>query len=340
MTKPITHHKGTTSNMQQHCERKHASLWEQAQKGEYEARLSHTTVTLHQTLNRTGPLTQDALKRAIVRHEVMDTVPLNQSSSPWLRQLLVLAGCRINIPSREPVRRFLVQYYQEEKDKLKAILARVSNKVHLTIDCWSSRNLKAFMSVTATWMTEGEWTIQDVLLDFRPLEGSHAAEFLLAELIAVLDDWDLHKKLGCITTDNAKENPRMCRLYEEARAAGLEPWSAGLDFWSASECHMRCLAHVINLACKDVMTDPAVASVLNKVNSNVSAIKRTPRRLNSYKAVCAAQVPPVKFEVMTRATETRWNSAHVLFVQFLQAKRAIKAWNANELQSNYEDENG
>jgi hypothetical protein len=97
------------------------------------------------------------------------------------------------------------------------------------------------------------------------VKGEHTRERLAEITIKLLEELKLKHKLFAITGDNANNNGTLCyyliqRLREEYddRLSLVQPrirFHGKLSF-------IRCLAHVINLICKDVLSSLKAGSVI------------------------------------------------------------------------------
>jgi hypothetical protein len=78
-------------------------------------------------------------------------------------------------------------------------------------------------------------------LSFKQLKGRHTGKRLSKEVLDILIEFDLAEKLFCITTDNAGNMGKLMKcLSKRLRKQGIN--------WDASENHISCLNHVLNLA--------------------------------------------------------------------------------------------
>ena len=90
------------------------------------------------------------------------------------------------------------------------------------------------------------------------LPGAHSGENMAAVVLDMLQELDIAPKLLTVTGDNAGNNGTMCdTLYvelsksydNEDREFRLKP----LMRFHGRPSFIRCLAHVINLICKDIL---------------------------------------------------------------------------------------
>ncbi|CAI5477899.1 unnamed protein product [Closterium sp. Yama58-4] len=88
----------------------------------------------------------------------------------------------------------------------------LAGRVTLTTDIWTSENNVVFMVVTAHRVTS-DFQLQQMVIDFRPLEGRHTGDKIATELEEVIGEWALGGgEFFGVTTDNAENNNRAVRL--------------------------------------------------------------------------------------------------------------------------------
>ncbi len=122
----------------------------------------------------------------------------------------------------------------------------------LAVDCWSSPNKKAFIAITAYYISE-DWKYKEVLLAFELLTGSHTRQNLAMVVKRVLDQFNLTDRLLAITTDNASNKSTMRKTLQ------LVLSSRHNVAWNAEVAKISCLAHVLNLSAKALLLAVKVA---------------------------------------------------------------------------------
>jgi hypothetical protein len=79
------------------------------------------------------------------------------------------------------------------------------------------------------------------LLAFQQLQGSHTGDYLANIVLSVLEEFDITKKLFCITSDNAGNNGTLVRTLEDLL---MDRHSI---HWDHEKNYIRCIAHIINI---------------------------------------------------------------------------------------------
>jgi hypothetical protein len=124
---------------------------------------------------------------------------------------------------------------------------RQQDKTSLTLDCWTSPNAKAFMGITAHYIDD-DWKPQSLVLAFVHLDSQHAGEDLCEALVAACEQFNILPELLGITTDNAANIDKLLACFEQACL------DRGVTF-DKKEQHVRCAAHVINLAVQALLRE-------------------------------------------------------------------------------------
>ena len=120
---------------------------------------------------------------------------------------------------------------------------------------WTSPNRKPIFAIIGHWYTP-DFQEREEVLEFIEVIGEHTREHLVKLVEKLLQELKLKHKLFAITSDNASNNSTLCyhlfqRLKEEYddRPSVIRP---RMRFYRKSS-FIRCLAHIINLICKDVL---------------------------------------------------------------------------------------
>ena len=78
-------------------------------------------------------------------------------------------------------------------------------KLSISLDCWTSPFQQAFMAITGYFLDQN-WEYREVLLGFKPLEGTHSGENLALVLSTILKQHQIINRIIAITTDNTLNN--------------------------------------------------------------------------------------------------------------------------------------
>lgn len=138
------------------------------------------------------------------------------------------------------IRSDLFVTYKEQVDNLKGQVKEIPGKISITMDGWTSKNVLPFLAIRAHWLDK-QWNYKSELLDFAYIEGSHSGITFKDLFLNALSRLDIPlEKILSITVDNVTSNDTFFEALEEL---GMPE----------DEHHVRCLAHIINLAVQDIL---------------------------------------------------------------------------------------
>lgn len=162
------------------------------------------------------------MHKRLLEFIVLTSQPFTIVDDKSFRSLLLYLNESADIPSSSTVKRAFVSLYEEEKLKMKNLLAvwlilffniynsdgfllfqETTGKISFIIDGWTSSTQSCFHGVIAQWVDE-HWKLRSCILDLRILEGSHTGENLCKSFMETLTEFDVCKKLLAVTTDNAE----------------------------------------------------------------------------------------------------------------------------------------
>lgn len=184
---------------------------------------------------------QETFRKALLKWLVVSDEPFSTVQEQAFIDMVKTLNPDAKLYSDKTVRSDLMDTFNEKFTELKEKLKSVPGKMSITMDGWTSRNILPFLAIRAHWLDD-QWEYQSQLLDFCHIEGSHSgANFrdifakALQSLGVPLD------KIVSITVDNASSNDTFFDELEDV-----------FDILGDDQ-HIRCLAHIINLAAQDVL---------------------------------------------------------------------------------------
>lgn len=130
----------------------------------------------------------------------------------------------------------------------------------------------------------------------------HTKEVLCDTLLDSLLDWNLDRKISCITVDNCSTNDAMITLLLEK--LDNKPLLLGGTLF-----HMRCCAHVLNLIVKDGLE--VIKAGVEKIRESVGYWTATPKRQEKFEET-ARQLRNPNTKKLGLDCATRWNSTYLM----------------------------
>jgi hypothetical protein len=314
----ISHKGGSTGAMKNHATGQHKDLWDRVVKGHFHVDGSYNDVATRSELERVGGRSPEKVREYIVRFCVNHSEPYRVVEDKYFRDLLLICGLDTPVPGRESIRTDVLKWHLLIDGKLKDwIHSHVPGKVSLTFDCWTSPNLRPFLSMQIHWLCD-KWQKKTLTLAFKPLGGRHTGEVLLKVLSDLMLKYDLHGHLHCITTDNGSDNLKALRMFSE-------------NFDWDRQLQIRCLAHALNLCCKVLIEHPIVDPVRKKVKRQFKEILTGGLRCEDFASL--AEERGVQLQSLSNDNVTRWGSTYKMLQSAYACRNLFDDWNREVLGS-------
>lgn len=118
-------------------------------------------------------------------------------------------------------------------------------------------------------------SLKSVVLDFHPLKGSYTSDVLVQAFFKVMcEQYNLKLHHGAITLDNATNNDKFIELYTDM-----------VEGWFSPAKHIRCFAHVLNLAVGEAVS--SIQASLTTLRAGIRMIRYSPKRLDHLERICS-----------------------------------------------------
>ncbi|KAM3536989.1 hypothetical protein ARSEF1564_010086, partial [Beauveria bassiana] len=142
--------------------------------------------------------------------------------------------------SHSTVRKRIVDLHRRHKAQIIDHLRNIPGKIHIAFDGWRSRNRHALYGIVCFYV-DHDGAPCKLVLGLPELKMSHSGENIAAQVLEILEGYEILDKLGYITLDNATN---MDSAAEEiAKARGL----------NSPKRRIRCFGHVLNLVVKALL---------------------------------------------------------------------------------------
>jgi hypothetical protein len=198
----------------------------------------------------------------------------------------------VRFPSASTIRNRIGEFYKKAVVTIKSDLPPSPAKVAIALDGWSApQGRQSFLGVKAYWISL-DWQLQEATLAFKPIHGRHTGKTLSSVMQTIIEQFDLYDRVISYTTDNASNNTTMhagitkwiaqqqasdgvvrqdisedvgveaedneADINASPEASGDEETGANAEPGGPKEAnpdpmHVPCLAHVIQLALKELM---------------------------------------------------------------------------------------
>lgn len=175
--------------------------------------------------------------------------------------------------------------------------------VTLTTDCWSSRAMQSYITVTAH-IIDDNWNTKAFTLTTHEMLERHTSDNLASELITVQSLWDLENKTTAIVTDNAAN---------VVRALGL------LDIVEKDD--VTCAAHSVQLAANKVLSKGPAENLCKKASKLVAHFRHSNVSTNALHGM--QEKLSMKKQTLLQSCITRWNSTYNMLERLLKNRIPI-----------------
>ena len=261
------------------------------------------------------------------------------------------------IQSRRSVPKLLENTFLLHQKALCKKLHQSLSQVHFSIDMWTaSEAKKAYQAIVAHFVDSDTRESATALISLREFKAGHGGEDQARAFLEVIDQYELRKKIGFFTMDNASSNDTMLRCL-----------SNEIDDFDPVYRRLRCNGHVINLAVQAFLfrssarrnrisddeseaIDEAIQEagslsrgeqegtidkevvaqewrnfgVLGQLHNLVVFSRASSSRFSDFKQKIGRAIP--------LDNDTRWNSWYVMIDTALDKKKELMGWIADNYQ--------
>lgn len=290
---------GNTTNMHSHLVRHHPDLASEEKTANVSTPGSQPTLdTVFKAKLPFASPRAASITKSIAGFICKDLRPYSVVENEGFRRMLTTLEPRYEVPSRRYFTdKAIPALYAETRAKVEDAL-QSAERVALTCDGWTSRATES----TAHFI-DNNWELQSYVLQTRVMHESHTGAHMAEVLEKATEEWKLTGKEPAVVTDNASN------MSVAVEMTGYQ--------------HIRCFAHVLNLASQRALKLTAVARLLGRVRRisvffhrstpAADALKRNQRMLG---------LAPHK---LITDVVVRWNSAYEMLTRFLEQQPAVTA---------------
>ncbi|XP_027768504.1 zinc finger BED domain-containing protein DAYSLEEPER-like [Solanum pennellii] len=147
---------------------------------------------------------REMLSEAIIKHNLSYSFVEYDGIRNWINYI----SPDVVMPCRNTEVADIRKMHIREKEKLKQELAKISNRVCLTSDCWTSSTSEGYICLTAQFVDES-WRLNCKILNFCRMYPPHTGVEMAAVIYDCLKEWNIDKKVFSITLDNVTANDRL-----------------------------------------------------------------------------------------------------------------------------------
>jgi hypothetical protein len=215
---------------------------------------------------------QDTLRVAFAEMVIEDELSFCFGEKPGFRKFMSKACPRFLVPSRRTCTRDVVHYFFQEKAKLKKFFKDSCQRVCLTTNGWTSKQLDSYMTVTASFIDDN-WKFHKKVIGFFLVKG-HKGDDIGKNVLRCMVEWGLERVMK-ITVDNASAN--------DTGISYLRRQLSTTNLASGKYLHMRCAAHIVNLIVHDGLKEVDLS--VKRVRAAVKYIRNGGSRMLKFKEI-------------------------------------------------------
>jgi len=239
------------------------------------------------------------------------------------------------------IKHFLLTWYEEMRQEVKAKLHTTLVKIHFSFDMWSRPNSHAYQAVVAHWMDRDGY-LHAALLSLYHFQGAHNGFNQAEHIWPTIEDYEIAPFVGMFNVDNTTNNDTaLTEIASHLRIAGHESFNP-------IEVRLRCFGHVLNLAVKAILWGKEIETFdlnygeaqrelgvlrewqwkgpLKKLHNVVTYILKTPQRRDAFESVVQPVYPEETVHTVFVGNITRWSSDYEIILHGFRLRDAIEEY--------------
>lgn len=270
---------------------------------------------------------QTQINEALTMFIAGDLISLSVVESQNFKNLLEKLNPKYQVPSRKTLTNKLIhEKCSEMRNNIKHKLKAAQN-ICLTLDLWSSRQMRAFLGVTGHYIAD--WQMRSVMLACTRFKGRHTGDAIRREYEETVTCYEIGHKVSNIVTDNASnmikafsfslpgfDKPTTDSMdtevdhdnYDYLTDSNDDGCEVSGDFESLPK-HSSCFAHSLQLVVRDGLEDCTgqIKQLISKASKIVNYVR---------KSVHASEILSDEKRLQA-ANMTRWNSQFYMLKSIL-----------------------
>ncbi|XP_063234924.1 E3 SUMO-protein ligase ZBED1-like [Bacillus rossius redtenbacheri] len=240
----------------------------------------------------------------------LDYQPFSIVNDRGFRELINFLEPRYSIPSRKHFSKTVVpKLYADTRGKVAESLQcelQTAQSFLWTLDMWTSRAQVPFISLTAHYLN-AEFCLQNRTLDCSHFPGEHTGAAIYEKICHLTADWKISALLISVPVYVVSDNARNIKAALTGKPVE----------------HLFCVAHTLQLAIDNAVTQVGMGKILKKCRSIVGHYKQSSKaseRLHSLQSKLG-----LPEHSLCQMVETRWDSVYIMLERLQEQKESISA---------------
>ena len=134
------------------------------------------------------------MKNKLIRWIVINQHPFTIVEEPSFIELVHSLCPNAKLFSADIVKRKIMELYNANISQIQKFLQETPGKLSFTMDIWTSPSAKAFLAITTHYIDKN-WKLQNILVDFIQIFGSHSGENIKDAFVTGLQNLSIQNKV-------------------------------------------------------------------------------------------------------------------------------------------------
>jgi hypothetical protein len=161
---------------------------------------------MHRLITTYNP---DRVKTKLTRWIVHDNIAFNQVESPFFRDFVYELGGIMHgndlLPTHRTIRDWIIRDFNRFKGIVVEQIQNALSRIHISFDLWTSRSLLTLCGIVVHFINN-TGKLCTFLLSLPELVGSHAGVNIVEYITTIIQDYQIHDRIGYFVLDNADNN--------------------------------------------------------------------------------------------------------------------------------------
>jgi len=119
--------------------------------------------------------------------------------------------------SLNTIKCWIIGYYRGQKSILRDLLPKLLSRILFTLALWTSPNPLASLALIVHFTTPSG-TLTQALLALQEMQGSHSGKNICHTFISIMEDYNIHHRIGYFMMDNATNSDTFVHCQGEKQA--------------------------------------------------------------------------------------------------------------------------
>ncbi|KAJ0079142.1 hypothetical protein Patl1_24633 [Pistacia atlantica] len=248
--------------------------------------------------------------KMVAKMVVMHELPLSFVKYFGFRDLMKYCKPLIGPLSKDLLKKEIFKLYDVERTTTRKMMGKIESKIAISVDFVIPHNESSrHMAVTAHYVDDS-WALQSRIMRFIHVPFPYTAEMVCDELVELLIDWNLDRKLSALTIDSCSINDAMMSML-------IAKFTVDSKVMGGRFFHLQCCAQILDLIMKDGME--VIEKDVEKIRDSISFLISTPERVENFENT-AHRLNVAYTKKLLLDSRSMWNSTYLMLSTALEYK--------------------